>query len=135
MTVRSRPGPHTNTVPLNYDTVPPRSYHQIYTAARTCQGLGEGLLLLVTAFDNGIARFLKKKDHLRNGERAALRLFSSGLNEVKSAINRAKNLRKRHSKLFLDRGQLIVSWGNKQFQTLQSVNINIKLTKNENCSR
>lgn len=61
MEVHSRLGPHTNKVLLNYGTVPPRNYHQIYTVARTCQGLGEGLLLLVTVFDIGLVRFLKKK--------------------------------------------------------------------------
>lgn len=61
MEVHSRLDPHTNKVLLNYGTVPPRNYHQIYTVAQICQGLGEGLLLLVTVFDIALVRFLKKK--------------------------------------------------------------------------
>lgn len=61
MAVHYRLGPHTSTVLLNYDTEPPRNHHQIYIVVRTFQGLGEGSLLLVTVFDNGLVRLLKKK--------------------------------------------------------------------------
>ena len=63
MAVHYRLGLHTSTVLLNYGTEPPRNHHQIYIVARTFQGLGEGSLLLVTVFDNGLVRHLKKKDH------------------------------------------------------------------------